>query len=278
MTFLGIDTSRRGQVFLPPTDAVWLYLVGTGGTGSYLAQSLARLAWHARAKGIQVFLTFIDPDRVEHKNVGRQLFCPAEVGMFKAETLALRFNAALGLAIRAVPRPIQAIDSLDLPAGLSAQAGRVLMLGAVDNHLARQSLSEIAHKYRVWWCDAGNEAVAGRVFIGNLTARDMQGATGLSLDAFGWCRGLPLPSLQDPDLLHPEPAPPPTALSCADLTARDAQSLMINQMMASVMAQYATDFVLHRRLTSYRTVVSLDPPTMVSSLISDASLAALGTV
>jgi PRTRC genetic system ThiF family protein len=269
MNTFPIDASRRGQVQLAPTKDVWVYLVGTGGTGSYLAQSLARLAWHARTKGIQVNLTFIDPDRVAQKNVGRQLFCPAEVGMYKAETLALRFNAALGLAIRAVPNAVQAL-SFNPPTNTP---DRVLVMGAVDNHLARQALSELAHKYRVWWCDGGNEAMAGRVFIGNFTARDMHGNRGL--DAFGWCRGLPLPSLQDPDLLHPEPTPPPTALSCADLTARDEQSLMVNQMMASVMAQYATDFVLYRRLTTYRTIISLDPPTVVSNLITEASLAVL---
>jgi hypothetical protein len=51
---------------------------------------------------------------------------------------------------------------------------------------------------------------------------------------------------------------------------------MINQLMATVVAQYTTDFVLHRRLTIYGTVVSLDPPTVVSMPISEASLATLG--
>jgi PRTRC genetic system ThiF family protein len=260
------DTSRRGQVRLPETEAVWVYLVGTGGTGSHLALSLARLAWHARTRGIQVHLTFIDPDRVEAKNVGRQLFCPAEIGQNKSETLALRFSAAFGLAIRAVPSPV---------AGLTLERKRsdqLLVLGAVDNHLGRQDIHRLVTSHNAWWCDAGNEAVAGRVYIGNLAAGQMVQTAGL--DAFGWCRDLPLPSVQDPGLLEP----PPTSsayLSCADLTAQDAQSLMVNQLMATVAAQYATDFVLHRRLTTYRTVVSLDPPTVVSMPISEATLVTL---
>jgi PRTRC genetic system ThiF family protein len=265
MTPFAIDTSRRGQVRLPPTSEVWLYLVGTGGTGSYLAQSLARLAYQARTKGIQVHLTFIDPDRVEAKNVGRQLFCPAEVGQFKAETLALRFNAAFGLDIRAVPHPVEA---LSLKA--SGRAGQCLVMGAVDNHLARQAIHRLVTQHRVWWCDAGNEAVAGRVYMGNLVHGAMANTPGL--DAFGWCQGLPLPSVQDPGLLEPEAGSVPM-LSCAELTMQDTQSLMINQLMATVAAQYATDFVLHRRLTTYRTVVSLDPPTVVSTPITDMALA-----
>lgn len=129
MSCFGVDTSRRGQVRLSPTDEVWIYLIGTGGTGSYLAMALARLAYHARTKGIQVHLTFVDPDRVESKNVGRQLFCPAEVGQFKAETLALRFNAAFGLSIRAVPRPVEVL-SLEP----NIQAGQRLVLEGVMNY------------------------------------------------------------------------------------------------------------------------------------------------
>ena len=51
---------------------------------------------------------------------------------------------------------------------------------------------------------------------------------------------------------------------------------MINQLMAAVAAQYATDFVLHRRLTTHCSVVSLDPPTMVSAPITEAALVTLG--
>jgi PRTRC genetic system ThiF family protein len=268
MTYLQ-DTSRRGQVRLPAADQLWVYLVGTGGTGSHLALALARLVWHARTRGIQVHLTLVDPDRVEAKNVGRQLFCPAEVGQNKAETLALRFNAAFGLSIRAVSRPVA---DLTLERKRSDQ---LLVLGAVDNHPARQDIHKLVTYYHAWWCDAGNEAVAGRVYIGNLDAGQMKQMGGL--DAFGWCRALPLPGVHDPGLLQPPPESASSPdLSCADLTALDAQSLMVNQLIATVAAQYATDFVLHRRLKTYRTVVSLDPPTVVSAPITVMALANFG--
>lgn len=116
--------------------------------------------------------------------------------------------------------------------------------------------------------------MTGRVYIGNLDRGQLVHASGL--DALGWCRGLPLPSLQDPGLLEPEAIDTPPR-SCADLIAWDAQSLMINPLMAALVSQYAADFGLHRRLTTYRSVVSLDPPTVVFAPLTKVALALLGT-
>jgi hypothetical protein len=97
----------------------------------------------------------------------------------------------------------------------------------------------------------------------------------VTLDALGFCKGLPLPSLQDPALLEPPPPADTSALSCADLTVREEQSLMVNQMIAALAAQYVADFVLARRLTVFKSAFSLNPPLVHSSLISEASLAHL---
>src|SRR5437588_5642321 len=67
-----------------------LYVVGMGGTGSFLARHAACIVWLLRTMGKDVTLTFIDPDRVEEVNIPRQNFCAAEIGRFKAETLASR--------------------------------------------------------------------------------------------------------------------------------------------------------------------------------------------
>src|SRR5581483_4175527 len=61
-----------------------LWIVGCGGTGSHMADAVAQL-WIA-TNGMkrtptplkQMYL--VDPDIVELKNVGRQRFCPADVG------------------------------------------------------------------------------------------------------------------------------------------------------------------------------------------------------
>ncbi len=72
MTSLPLTLEKRYSVLLPPTAFIRILLVGVGGTGSWLALSLGRLAYHARQKGITLHLTFVDPDQVEIRNVGRQ--------------------------------------------------------------------------------------------------------------------------------------------------------------------------------------------------------------
>ncbi len=81
--------------------ALKLYLVGCGGTGSWLAPHLVRLARFLReTRQMKVHITFIDPDVVEMKNVFRQNFGEAEVGGHKAELLALRYAASWGQSIQ----------------------------------------------------------------------------------------------------------------------------------------------------------------------------------
>ena len=89
--------------FLLPAGPITIALVGCGGTGSHIAQALARIAAHTRHGREQLRLVFLDGDHVEEKNVGRQLFGPGDVGQNKAIALAARFNHLFGLAIEAIP-------------------------------------------------------------------------------------------------------------------------------------------------------------------------------
>lgn len=75
-------------------------LVGCGGTGSQVARSLCRIVYDLRRRGHHTpSLKFVDPDVIEPKNVGRQMFLDADCGLFKSQVLATRFNLALGLGI-----------------------------------------------------------------------------------------------------------------------------------------------------------------------------------
>jgi tRNA A37 threonylcarbamoyladenosine dehydratase len=64
----------------------------------------------ARLHTPQIIL--IDPDKVEQKNVGRQLYTEADVGQPKAHVLMRRFNMALGLDINAIDQPVSACADL----------------------------------------------------------------------------------------------------------------------------------------------------------------------
>ncbi len=265
-----LEMEATYRLALPPADRLTVVLVGVGGTGSALAPALARLAHHLRGKGTTMTLLFVDHDTVEEKNIGRQNFCPAEVGCNKAETMALRLNAALGLAITAVPAPFTAERFREWTAGCERRPGANLLVAAVDNYLARREIAGVvtAQKGR-WHClEVANEYSSGQVLLGNVTEPDV-----VKLDKLGLCSGLPSPYAQEPMLLEPPPADA-NPLSCADLTLREEQSPVVNRMAAAIAADYAYQFLVRREVAQMATYFALGPVTVKSVLLTEATLRA----
>jgi len=222
-------------------NRVTIVLAGCGGTGSFLALHLARLAYHARDRhGFDVDLVFVDPDLVAGQNVGRQNFCPAEVGQFKAAALMRRYNAAFGLEIEARVEGIgPEVDGI----------GFRLVVGCVDNAAARRDIRDLVKRWNGswWWLDCGNHEQAGQVVLGN---KELEGP---EISMMGFCTGLPLPSVVHPELLDGSTSSPQDqgqadGLSCAELALMDSQSLMVNQAVAGWAAQYVYRMVLARDL------------------------------
>lgn len=122
------------NVYDPHVHIKEVILVGIGGTGAQIARSVARLVYDmGRARLHVPAMCFIDPDTVEEKNIGRQLFSYGDLGQNKARVLAARFNAALGLSISAIDRPFDAVNHVTHPRS-------TLLIGAVDNErVASQS-------------------------------------------------------------------------------------------------------------------------------------------
>lgn len=246
---------------LPPDVPIQVILVGAGGTGSHILQSLARIAAHAAQQpGPPLHLTVIDGDVVEPKNVGRQLFSAADVGLNKAQALAARFNAVFGLRIEAVPK----MATWDLISRLRDGSSMVhILVGAVDTPAARKELHEaLMHGCARMWLDCGNEESAGQVCLGTKTEpRQLHGAL-----ALGLCRDLPAPSLLYPNLIAPPKKP--KRGDCAAAMEQNLQGLMVNQAVAAVAAQYLHDLILLRRVTTFETTLSLAPLAMRSTPIT----------
>jgi len=184
-------------------------VVGCGGTGGFVAESLARLL------PPRVDLVLIDHDRVEERNLLRQNFTRAEVGQFKSEALARRLSTAFD-------RPI---GYSTLPIGAVTLPHWGLVIGCVDNGLARRDIArQIADASRhVWWVDSGNGENYGQVIIGN-----SEGQVRYTNDSI---RALPLPIIQRPELL----AQAPPDRSCADVSAE--QGPTINIIMAAIVTE-----------------------------------------
>jgi PRTRC genetic system ThiF family protein len=250
--------------FDPHINPRLVVLVGLGGTGSQLARSVCRMIYDMERRGLRVpELLFVDPDVIEAKNVGRQMFTPADVGRFKAETLACRFNRALGLNISWRNEPLNhewfARSASYYREEYAYGSSDIIWLGAVDNHEARGKIARLEGT----WIDAGNHFASGQVVIGNTTkleqVRIIQGKYPY----------LPSPALIFPQLLEP-PAEPER--SCAELIELGEQHLLVNDMVAGVAAQYLYKLLHRQPITSFITYVDLDGLIMRSVPITEADL------
>lgn len=249
-----LKIKKTYPILIGDMKTVTITLIGCGGTGSFLALHLARLAWHAAAAGLEIQLKFIDPDRVEEKNIGRQNFCPAEIGEYKAYTLARRFGLALGVSITAITEKFNQEQ-----VGWYLRSGNISILcGCVDGPDPRREIALIFRHTQNpsrWWIDGGNHHASGQVYIGNNTDPLP------TISPLGFCSHLPHPGIQAPDLLAPPSLPlggNEGGQSCADLLAANAQSLMINQAIAGWMATYCYRLLISRDLDLMATYINLD--------------------
>lgn len=241
--------------------------VGAGGTGSFAALAIARFMYQLKEAGKVSELLIVDPDRVESGNIPRSNFCEAEIGSFKAQTLAKRITLAWGLECR------YANEAFDAESHLKQSSGDyrtlTVILGCVDNHLARREMHSTVEKYQgyrsedaanIWWIDGGNGKFSGQVLIGSNTK---QLKTAKLLVGSSICRSLPAPSLVHPELLTDleKETRPLAPLSCPDRIRLGEQSLNINQRVAVEIGEMLTAMFLTRNLRRFATYFDLETGT-----------------
>lgn len=265
---MNLDLSHLNAKLVLPADykTIEFWLVGAGGTGSFMAMNLARLAFELKLTGKRVNLNIVDPDTVEEGNIPRSNFCFAEIGLKKAETLAKRIAQAWGMEVGFVNegyRP-KILDSKsdDWNAKHLDSNKLIFLVGCVDNYLARKELHETIKLYnersyyavpRIWWIDGGNGRDSGQVLIGNrLDKKEIcQSANKSPILSL-----LPAPSLQHPELLEPETLKTKVqhnqrstnGLTCAERIRLGEQSLNINQRVAVEMSEILSEFLLTQKL------------------------------
>ncbi len=190
-------------------------VVGCGGTGGFVAESLCRLL-PPRAE-----LILVDHDWVEERNLSRQNFIPDDLGRVKSEALAQRLAGKYGRPVAYSTFPI-ALSEVKVPG---------LVIGCVDNGLARADIARKAksslvppYGYISWWVDAGNGESYGQVLIGNSARTFFDTEKGI-------CLALPLPTLQVPELLAQAP---PQQHDCVEVAE---QGPTINQAMAALVVE-----------------------------------------
>ncbi|HEX2913712.1 MAG TPA: thiamine biosynthesis protein ThiF [Chloroflexia bacterium] len=166
-----------------------------------------------------------------------QCFAPCEIGLYKAEALALRFSGAWGLNIAAYTQPFDASRLQVKGYYYSHNQPLTILLGAVDNANARRSIAATLENNdrrapSKWWLDTGNSKSSCQVLIGTHNRiEELREAFTLS------CNALPSPVLQHPELLEPLPEEllgTGGKMSCAELVAANAQSMTINKLASSL--------------------------------------------
>lgn len=235
-----------------------IVLVGCGGTGSYMAMHIGRMMRVLQDSGKQVSATFVDPDTVEEKNLGRQFFCNAELGMPKALTLASRYGSAWGLDIAVV------VDRFSPQLNIvkrNHQTDLTLIIGCVDNAAGRKAIASTLKTNRPgdtphqWYLDCGNHEESGQVLLGS--APDVKSCA-VAFRASTLCCTLPSPVLQRPELLQARPEElDDSKLSCAELLAANLQSLNINARVAAEAADMMTRLLVTRNLKRFACEIDL---------------------
>ena len=210
-------------------------IVGAGGTGGFLAETLCRLL-----TGRNDSIVLVDHDIVEPHNLLRQNFTRRDLGKLKSRALAERLSGQFDRPVGYIPEPFRAEHaSFKFRRGLSDDSslnGRPdLIIGCVDNAEARREIAAALDDRTPaipWIMDAGNGRNWGQILIGN----DPADAGYANAFASGVCYRLPAPTVQRPDLLTfvPEEPPDTDCAAAMDLTDQDPT---INQMMAAGAAQ-----------------------------------------
>lgn len=262
---LDLDYHHARKLLLTTDVQIVISLVGCGGTGSWLAPAVVRVAKKLLDENKDVQVYFIDPDFVEKKNVYRQNFCEAEIGLNKAITLANRYGLAWGVPVRAVAKAFQPGIFNRTPYTL------MLLIGCVDNASARGVIhgfiNEKHGRYKsMWWLDCGNEESAGQVLLGcggKLEKDDLK--------LPGFCGWLPGPGVQHPDLLDVQ-FKDLESLSCADMAMQDSQGMAINQRIAAEAADYLVRMLITKDLRKMATYLDLESGSTRSKYITDENL------
>lgn len=265
-----IDLSFSQAAVVMPRDynSLCFIVVGAGGTGSYVAPAIARLMFELKqSRNKPVEMLIVDPDVVESGNIPRSNFCAAEVGRYKAQTLAERIALGWGLECSYA---VERFDAGKHLASLTSDyRSLAVVVGCVDNHRARREIHDAVETCRgyssdaprLWWVDGGNGRLSGQVLLGSSTKRTKPDKyfTGTSL-----CHSLPAPSLVHPDLLEAEIVSRPVevdGLSCPDRIRLGEQSLNVNQRVAVEMAEMLTEMFLTGSLKRFATYFDLETGT-----------------
>jgi len=212
-------------------QAIKVYLVGAGGTGSHVLRRLANMHIALLGLGHQYGLdvTVIDPDVVSPTNVGRQNFYPCDVGQPKAAILVNRCNLQMMTNWKSIQARIDHTchyHNIDL------------VIGCIDNRKGRDDIikgMESSVYEPTYYLDIGNRSHDGQVILGQVKPKRSKEPE-FRLPHVGEL----LPEIIDVSLDDVDDMP-----SCSLAEALEKQSLFINDAMANAAINILWELLRH---------------------------------
>lgn len=219
-----------------------IVLVGVGGTGGMLSTLLSRYIYSMEnsQENISFSLCMIDADRVEEKNIGRQPFSKDDLGQFKADALQEAYSYLYGIDVSSIPVYIdniediyKAFNTLQLTSekfGYSLYNHKIL-IGAVDNHRARQVIEEYFITYNecesLVYIDSANEYDFGTCVCGYRKGNTIYSPT----------RGVFFPEVFEDN------GPSASEMSCGEVNISSPQHLLTNMTAANVIFSHICNYI-----------------------------------
>lgn len=165
-----------------------IMVVGAGGTGGNYLKELGRLIYSLQdVERRNVYLSIIDGDRVEERNIARQPFVTDDIGEYKSVVMAEALRDVFGLdQVRSFAKYIMSVDDIEnawYSGDYYCSYGQEIkiLVGCVDNHHARKVMHNYFNKCmdNIIYLDAANEFESGEVVIaakinGKVIGKDRQ--------------------------------------------------------------------------------------------------------
>lgn len=215
-----------------------ILLLGLGGRGSNIVTHIARLI---KSKYTNIQLILCDGDRVEEKNLNRQVgFFRENLGQNKAKVLAEQINYMYDINCQYIDHYWNVQDFGRIPINRDD-----IVITEVDNHVTRLLFANALKTSDFFWIDGANDKETGSTFIcRNFQLND---TISLNINRFSY-----YPSIMNELDIHPDDR------SCADHIASGEQDYSVNILGAAidfaVLERYLNGTLLDIYNISYNTI------------------------
>lgn len=156
-----------------PTHRITVDLIGAGGTGSQMLQSLARIDSALYRLGHPgLYVRVFDDDIVTDANIGRQLFSSSDIGLSKSQVLTTRVNRFYSLDWDSVPYTYPSKGQQEFTSNITISCADSVKSRTEIGKYLRSCNTHEDTCMPYYWIDFGNQKDRGQVVLG--TVKDVR--------------------------------------------------------------------------------------------------------